>query len=456
MKKIPLKFISSFLATVFCFSLFTGVANAALFADVPDDYVYFRGIEYLKTKSYVSGYKDMTFKPENKITRAEATKVIISALGINTGSVFDPLFSDVKNGDWYFPFVMAAQKSGVVNGDGNGKFRPNDTISLSEALAVLCRAFKADIPKIETIMEPPFADVKAMDWYAPYVKFAKDKSILMMDDNGKVDALSPLNRGRFADLMYKFLIVKDSNWKEYPFYETWKTYESKVLPFEVKYPNNWQIIKYTFDGGEGVSFWKSDKGYFQSFPERVYPNTAKFVVALDANAEGLTQAQYFSNIKKIFSDAEFSEVKVGEFSALRVSYPGQYIVDQYMYLNKGDFNKKVLSVYTQNGTGLLASQNRKFLDALIKTFKYKEVTIQPELKDYTDIKSSIYKNVLVEGKGKDMVDSLPDKVIIMTDAIGVGTGPIDYYYSSILGITLKYERASDVILDYRESQTTSF
>ena len=456
MKKLPLKFISSFVATAFCMFSFGGVANASIFSDVPNDHEYAKAIEYLKSKSYVNGYSDSTFKPDSAINRAESTKIIVAALGLNIKDDFPTSFNDVKTTDWFFPYVMAGKKAGIVTGDGKGGFRPTDTISLAETLTILCRAYDVDVPKLTASDTNPFTDVKATDWFAGYAKFAKDKSIVMMDDSGEADISSALNRGHFTDLMYRFLIVKESGWKEYPFYETWKTYESNVLPFQVKYPNNWQIIKYVFDGGDGVSFWKSDTGYFQSFPERVYPNTAKFVVAMDSNEQGLTQTQYFSNIKKIFSDSNFSETKVGNFTALRVANDDDYIVDQYVYINSGDFNKQVLTVYTQNGGGILAEQNRKFLNALLKTFEYNGIKLQAGGSDYTSIKNNIFENILVEGEGQDLIASLPDKVIILTDAIGVGTGPIDYYYSSTLGLTLKYERASDVILDYRDSQTTSF
>ena len=57
---------------------------------------------------------------------------------------------------------------------------------------------------------------------------------------------------------------------------------------------------------------------------------------------------------------------------------------------------------------------------------------------------------------KQLLNSLPDKVIIETDTIGVGTGPVDYYYSDGVNYTFKYERAADLILDTREGKTSAF
>ena len=56
----------------------------------------------------------------------------------------------------------------------------------------------------------------------------------------------------------------------------------------------------------------------------------------------------------------------------------------------------------------------------------------------------------------ETLDMLPDKTIISTDTIGVGTGPVDYYYSEGLDYTFKYERFADVILDSREGKTSAF
>jgi hypothetical protein len=73
-----------------------------------------------------------------------------------------------------------------------------------------------------------------------------------------------------------------------------------------------------------------------------------------------------------------------------------------------------------------------------------------------DILDSIYSAVQVDGSGQAMLDLLSDKRIIETDSIGVGTGPVDYYYSPSANITIKYERSFDVILATEGGQTTAF
>ena len=38
-------------------------------------------------------------------------------------------FSDVKSGDWFYPYVTELVEAGDVNGYEDGTFRPNDSIT---------------------------------------------------------------------------------------------------------------------------------------------------------------------------------------------------------------------------------------------------------------------------------------------------------------------------------------
>ena len=88
------------------------------------------------------------------------------------------------------------------------------------------------------------------------------------------------------------------------------------------------------------------------------------------------------------------------------------------------------------------------------SLEYKEVKV--DQKDYSALLSEIFEGILVENKGMELLNKLPNKQIIETDTLGVGTGPVDYYYSEEVDYTFKYERAADVILDKREGQTSAF
>jgi hypothetical protein len=57
------------------------------------------------------------------------------------------------------------------------------------------------------------------------------------------------------------------------------------------------------------------------------------------------------------------------------------------------------------------------------------------------------KNINVQGKGMETIELFNTYELIFTDTLGVGTGPVDYYFLPGANNTIKYERSFDVILD---------
>ncbi|MFA4891664.1 MAG: S-layer homology domain-containing protein, partial [Candidatus Gracilibacteria bacterium] len=148
MRVVSRKFVSMLLilAIGFVGGAFSMVAFAGSFPDVPEDHVNYKAIQYLKDHGYIGGYGDLTFKPENEINRAEATRIIVSALNIAQDNEAVVLFGDVPKDQWFFPYVMGAYKAGIVSGDDDGKFRPGDTINLAESLRIVSEALKIELP----------------------------------------------------------------------------------------------------------------------------------------------------------------------------------------------------------------------------------------------------------------------------------------------------------------------
>jgi len=171
-------------------------------------------------------------------------------------------------------------------------------------------------------------------------------------------------------------------------------------------------------------------------------------VTLDPNEAERSKNDYFSNIKTIFKVASFKTFTVDNLPALQVSSSSDRTLDWYIYLD----DDTVLVVYTEYGDDVLNPQIPDILENMLDTLSYQEV---PTV-DYDEIKATIFSNILVKGKGTEMFNLISDEIIIETDVIGVGTGPVDYYYSAVLNHTFKYERSSDTILDKREGKTSSF
>ena len=52
----------------------------AKFNDVPNNDNYLKAIEFLNENGIINGYPDNTFKPSNKVTRAEFATVLVKTL----------------------------------------------------------------------------------------------------------------------------------------------------------------------------------------------------------------------------------------------------------------------------------------------------------------------------------------------------------------------------------------
>jgi len=419
-------------------------AMAGSFPDVPADHESFKAIEYLDEHDIVGGYPDGTFQPDKLVNRAEAVKIIVGGLGLDHDGNYSEEFPDVPDNEWFFEYVMAAYEKGIISGYTNGKFKPGDDVNLAETLKILILAADQDLP--EEVTEDPYADVEIEDWYSAHAEYARDHNLIFADDYGNINAGDQMTRAAIAEVIYRMMIIIENDGDPYPIENEWDYYDSSELPFEIKYDHaGWELIK---NNTEAV-FFHPDKEFLQSSPNRIYPNTGVVRVSLDDNDSKASKGTYFSNIKTVFSGADFTEFSVDGYNALEVLDSDKRMVDWYIYIDDG----KVLQVYTEFGSGALSYQLQNFIGAMLSTLK---VTDLKTSGDYSDVLSDIFEGVLVEGQGMSLLNKLPGKSIIETDAIGIGTGPIDYYYSEDANYTFKYERESDVILDSREGETTAF
>ena len=83
-------------------------------------------------------------------------------------------YSDVKENDWFYSYVMTLSEKGVVSGNGNGEFAPNDNVTREQFLKMLLEAVGTEYANVENT----FADVDNSAWYAKYVLNAKKIGIV--------------------------------------------------------------------------------------------------------------------------------------------------------------------------------------------------------------------------------------------------------------------------------------
>jgi len=437
MKKI---FFAVFLFFVFSISTF-----AASFPDVSADNENYDAIEYLKEKGIINGYDNGNFGPNDMVNRAASVKMIMEAFKLNKNENYEAVFTDVKKSDWFMPYVMGARSYGFVSGYEDKTFKPGQYVTLAEALKMILTAKEIDMPSSSSAVA---TDVSKSDWFFKYAAYAKNNNIVLPDVEGKFFPNKTLTRAAFAEILYRIVKVEESG-KPFDISSKWTIYDNSSFPFRIKYnENTWQILTKKNE----ITFFIPDEDLKQFSPVRIYPNSAKLIFTVDPNQDKLNKTAYFNNIKDAFSDGDTTEFKVGDLNALEVLYSKEHYVDWYIFLP----NDYVLVIYTDYGNGPISYRIPQIIKGMLATLEYKEADLSSFDQSQSAILSKIFSNILVEKKGMEMLNLIPDKTLIETDAIGVGTGPVDYYFSQELNYTFKYERSSDTILNKKEGNTSKF
>jgi len=110
----------------------------AVFDDVAADAWYYDAVQYAALGGMMKGVGETAFAPDTKISRAMFVTILYRLAGAPavTGAVD---FSDVPQGAWYTDAAVWANKTGIVDGRGNGSFGSTENVTREEAAAILYR-----------------------------------------------------------------------------------------------------------------------------------------------------------------------------------------------------------------------------------------------------------------------------------------------------------------------------
>lgn len=134
------------------------------FSDNLSGYWAKNALAFAVANGYMKGYPDGTLKPDGNITRAELTQLAYN-LDIAKSSGTPKTFSDVS-GHWAIDAINAMSSSGVINGYPDGTFRPNNPITRAETVAMIARLFDRSQ---EWTGAKTFSDVRSTHWAYKYI-----------------------------------------------------------------------------------------------------------------------------------------------------------------------------------------------------------------------------------------------------------------------------------------------
>ena len=139
-----MKNLKKVLAFVVVFAMmFTMAVSASSFKDVADDASYAEAVTILNALGLMIGDNEGNFNPDQSITRAEAATVIVRAKGLDNaaaGAVGTTAFTDVPADHWASGYINIATQSGIVAGYGDGTFGPSNPVTYEQMVKLIVAA----------------------------------------------------------------------------------------------------------------------------------------------------------------------------------------------------------------------------------------------------------------------------------------------------------------------------
>jgi len=197
-------------------------------------------ISVLSAIGIMNGDSDGSFKPDNTMTRAEFCAVIVRFLGVPDSGVGNAqtIFTDVPQLHWASGYIMMAYSAGLINGVGDDKFDPESDITYEQAIKIIVSSL-GYAPKAASMGGYPNG----------YIMVAAQEKITI----GKLTLTDAAKRVEIAKMLFRALTVPNMeqtvfggpNGAEYQRIEAVTVLFTKAGIIEVTAEVSEGVIKYT-------------------------------------------------------------------------------------------------------------------------------------------------------------------------------------------------------------------
>lgn len=237
MKKLK-RLTAALLTAALAMSLVVVPASAApgSFGDVSDQKTAVNA-DILRLMGVVSGTGDNRFNPGGNLTRAQFAVMVVNLLqkGEDTPRYATrTIFSDVRSGHWARAYINlaastmisdgageGAQKIPLISGVGDGRFLPDENITMAEAVTILLRALGYTGDKAGAV------------WPQGYMNLAESVGL---SGGVSAGAYAAISRAEAAQLFVNALKCKTAEGK--PYYESLGTVAKDTIVLAVGVPTD--------------------------------------------------------------------------------------------------------------------------------------------------------------------------------------------------------------------------
>ena len=169
-----------------------------------------------KHSAYIFGYPDSTFRPDGDMTRSEAAAIFARLIAEEKGEKISGTstdFKDISKKAWYASYVSYLEKYGIIKGYTDNTFRPDNKVTRAEFIAMTVRYYDLFNDVKYTSTSVKYTDVSSSYWAVKEIAYAKNIGWLngyadgtFRGDNNitRAEVVTVVNRatGRNADKEY--------------------------------------------------------------------------------------------------------------------------------------------------------------------------------------------------------------------------------------------------------------
>lgn len=161
-------------------------ANAPIdrvpFEDVAVEHYSARAIAFVEARGIMNGDPDGRFRADEAITRAEMAAVVSNYLSLNAAEIGEASFEDAE-GHWAQAIIEANVAEDIIKGYPDGSFKPNNYLTRAEAVVMINQMFGRG--PLYGVSSSLFPDVAASHWAYEHIQEAARNHDYLIDEDGK-------------------------------------------------------------------------------------------------------------------------------------------------------------------------------------------------------------------------------------------------------------------------------
>ncbi len=178
------------------------IANDISFADVDMNTEVGKDIYKMAKAGIIVGDGNGYFRPNDPIRRSEVVKIVNAICEYTEKD--ETGFSDVTEKHWYYEYVLVAKKAGYIKGYEDGTFRGDWHVTREQACAILCRTQNIyDLPFDYEIKDP------VSEWAKEYVQKVLSNLLVTVEEGNIFRAQQNITRAEFCDMFASFVEIKE-------------------------------------------------------------------------------------------------------------------------------------------------------------------------------------------------------------------------------------------------------